>query len=114
MHQRPRRTARTLHRFTHPWEAAASLQLRAGDPRALDAYEAHGRIVAGTLDAHLDRLAATWIDHHNAGRSIAVVASTNDHVDAINRAIQTARRNAGHLEAERATLIAGGETASRR
>ena len=53
----------TLHRFTHPWEAAASLQLRAGDPRALDAYEAHGRIVAGTLDAHLDRLAATWIDH---------------------------------------------------
>src|ERR1700749_1352036 len=32
----------TLHRFTHPWEAAASLQLRAGDPKALDHYEAHG------------------------------------------------------------------------
>ncbi len=55
----------TLHRFTHPWEAAASLQLRAGDPRALDAYEAHGRIVAGTLDAHLDRLATAWIDHQS-------------------------------------------------
>jgi conjugative relaxase-like TrwC/TraI family protein len=49
-----------LYRFTHPWEAAASLQLRSGDPRALDAYEAHGRIIAGTLDEHLDRLAAIW------------------------------------------------------
>ena len=27
-----------LHRFTHHWQAAASLQLRAGDPRALDAH----------------------------------------------------------------------------
>ena len=78
-----------LHRFTHPWEAAASLQLRRGDPAALDAYEAHGRIVAGTLDDHLARIAATWIDHHDSGRTIAVVASTNDHVDAINHAIQT-------------------------
>ena len=46
-----------LHRFTHPWEAAASLQLRRGDPAALDAYEAHGRIIAGTLDDHLARIA---------------------------------------------------------
>ncbi len=33
-----------IHRFTHPWEADASLQLRAGDPDALDTYEHHGRI----------------------------------------------------------------------
>ena len=68
-----------LHRFTHAWEAAASLLLRCGDPRGLDAYAAHGRIVAGTLDEHLDRLATTWLDHHDTGRSVAVVASTNDH-----------------------------------
>ena len=78
---------------------------------ALDAYEAHGRIVAGTLDEHLDRLAATWIDHHHSGRSIAVVASTNDHVDTINHAIQTARLTAGHLDPDVATRIAAGETA---
>ncbi len=84
-----------LHRFTHAWEAAASLQLRRGDPAALDAYEAHGRIVAGTLDDHLARIAATWIDHHDTGRSLAIVASTNDHVDTINHAIQTARLDAG-------------------
>jgi conjugative relaxase-like TrwC/TraI family protein len=38
-----------IHRFSHPWEPAASLRLRAGDPAVLDAYEAHGRIVPGTL-----------------------------------------------------------------
>ena len=93
------------------WEAAASLQLRRGDPAALDAYEAHGRIVAGTLDDHLARIAATWIDHHDTGRTLAVVASTNDHVDTINHAIQTARLAAGHLDPTMATRIAGGETA---
>jgi ATP-dependent exoDNAse (exonuclease V) alpha subunit len=29
-----------VHRFTHAWEAEASLLLRAGDPRALHPYEA--------------------------------------------------------------------------
>ena len=56
-----------IHRFTEPWEAAASLMLRAGDPRGLDVYEAHGRIIAGTLDEHLDRIATSWIDRHQAG-----------------------------------------------
>ena len=53
-----------LHRFTHPWEAAASLRLRAGDPAVLDVYEAHGRITAGTFDEHLDRLAARVARRH--------------------------------------------------
>ena len=58
-----------LHRFNHDWEAAASLQLRSGDPRALDAYEAHDRIIPGTLDDHLaamadivDRTSTAWRD----------------------------------------------------
>jgi conjugative relaxase-like TrwC/TraI family protein len=100
-----------LHRFTHPWEVAASLKLRRGDPTALDAYEAHGRIVAGTLDDHLLRIAATWIGHHDSGATIAVVASTNDHVDTINHAVQTARLAVGHLDPTMATPIAAGETA---
>ena len=36
-----------LHRFTHDWEAAASLMLRSCDPHAFDAYEAHDRIRPG-------------------------------------------------------------------
>ena len=58
-----------LHRFTHHWEAAASLQLRCGDPGAFDAYEAHGRIIPGTLDEHLARMADTWIDQPRRGPS---------------------------------------------
>ena len=104
-------TLERLHRFTHRWEAAASLQLRCGDPRALDAYEAHDRIVPGTLEQHLDRIAATWIDHHQDGRTIALVASTNDQVDTINHAVQATRLAAGHLDPELATRIAPGETA---
>ena len=100
-----------LHRFTHPWEAAASLQLRCGDPSAFDAYEAHGRIIPGTLDDHLARMADTWIAGHDEGRPVALVASTNDHVDTINRAVQQARLDAGHLDPDVATRIAGGDHA---
>ena len=100
-----------LHRFTHRWEAAASLQLRAGDPRAFDAYQAHGRIVAGTLVDHLHRIAEGWIDAHQQGRTLAVVASTNDHVDLINRAVQFARFNVGHLDRQDGVRLAAGEVA---
>ncbi len=57
-----------IHRFTHPWEAAASLQLRACDPVAIDAYEAHGRIVAGPLADQLDRIARDWLGHNTDGQ----------------------------------------------
>jgi conjugative relaxase-like TrwC/TraI family protein len=100
-----------LHRFSQRWEEAASLQLRAGNPRALDAYEAHGRVVAGTIDDHLGRLAVAWIAHTTAGRSVAITAATNDHVDAINAAVQEARRRIGQLDAHCTTAIGGGEHA---
>jgi hypothetical protein len=98
-----------LHRFTHDWEAAASLLLRSGDPRALDAYEAHDRIIPGSIADHLERIALTWIEHRQRGETVDLVASTNDHVDAINRWVQAARLDAGHLDGERAVPIAGGE-----
>jgi conjugative relaxase-like TrwC/TraI family protein len=100
-----------LHRFGEPWEAAASLQLRAGDPRALDAYQAHDRVLAGPLDHHLHRLAVAWIAHTTAGRTVAITAATNDHVDTINAAIQAARRRLGQLNPDQAVSIAGGEVA---
>ena len=100
-----------VHRFTHRWEAAASLRLRSGDPRAFDAYETHGRIIPGTLDEHLVRMADTWITAHHAGQTVALIASTNEHVERINTAVQHARYVAGELEPGAATQIAGGEIA---
>jgi conjugative relaxase-like TrwC/TraI family protein len=100
-----------VHRFTHPWEAQASLKVRAGDSQALDAYEAHGRIVPGTLDEHLDAIAQAWVDRHRNGDTVAVVASTNDHVDLLNDAIQTQRITLGDLDRSTAVVIGGGEQA---
>jgi conjugative relaxase-like TrwC/TraI family protein len=101
----------TIHRFRHPWERHASLQLRAANPDALDAYEAHGRVTAGTFDTLAGDAARQWIDHTAAGRSVAVVAETNAHVDALNHAIQDQRRRLGHLGG-RAARVAGNETAA--
>jgi hypothetical protein len=100
-----------LHRFTHQWEAAASLQLRCGDPRAFDAYEAHDRIIPGPLQDHLAAIADLWIEHYAGGGTVALVASTNDHVDAINHAVQAARIAAGQLKPNNVAAIAGGECA---
>jgi conjugative relaxase-like TrwC/TraI family protein len=100
-----------IHRFTHHWEAEASLQLRVGDPRALDAYEAHGRIRAGIIDEHLAWIGQRWIDNHHRGHPTALVASTNEHVDILNAAVQTARITAGHLDPGTAVAIGGGEHA---
>jgi conjugative relaxase-like TrwC/TraI family protein len=100
-----------IHRFTHAWEADASLQLRAGEPAALDRYEAHGRIQPGTLDEHLDRVAADWLSLTGTGRTVAVTASSNQHVHALNNTIQHARLDAGHLDPDSAVPIAGGERA---
>ena len=100
-----------IHRFTQPWEAAASLLLRRGDPHGIDAYIDHGRVIADTFDHHLERLATTWLDTHAQYGVAAISASSNDHVDAINAAVQDARITAGHLDPTCAITIGGGERA---
>ena len=72
-------------------------------PSRPDVYEAHDRIIAGPLDDHLARIATLWIDRHQAGETTAMVASSNDHIDAINAAVQAARISAGHLDLERSS-----------
>jgi hypothetical protein len=100
-----------IHRFTHPWEAATSLQLRAGDCDALDAYQGHGRIHAGRLEDHLTGIARDWLTLTATGQTVAVTASSNQHVDTLNKTIQHARLHAGHLDPATAVPIAGGECA---
>ncbi|MGH9286721.1 MAG: MobF family relaxase [Acidimicrobiales bacterium] len=101
----------TIHRFRHRWEQAASLQLRAANPDALDAYIRHGRVTAGTVEGLVAEAARRWLAHTAAGQRVAVVAETNDHVDALNGAIQRQRRVHGQLGA-RAVRVGGGETAA--
>jgi conjugative relaxase-like TrwC/TraI family protein len=101
----------TIHRFRQPWEQAASLQVRAGNVDALDAYIDHGRVTEGTFEQLAAEAARAWIDHTAAGRRVAVVAEANEQVDALNAAIQQARRQHGQL-GDRVVGVAGGETAA--
>jgi hypothetical protein len=101
----------TIHRFRHRWEQAASLQLRAGNVDALDAYIDHGRVTAGTFQQLATEAARRWIEHTAAGRRVAIVAETNEHVDALNAAIQQARRERGQL-GHKVVRVAGSETAT--
>ncbi len=110
---RPSRTYELarVHRFTHQWEAAASLQLRGGDATALDAYVEHDRVQPGSLDQHLERIAADWLAHAAAGRTVAVTASNNQQVDTLNDRIQHARLVIEQLDQTTVAPIADGECA---
>lgn len=100
----------TIHRFDQRWEQTASLGLRTGTPTALDRYFDHDRVRAGSFMSLQVDTARRWIDAHHAGQTVAVVAETNSHVDALNLAIQAARRDCGHLGRSTAG-IAGHEQA---
>ncbi|QTE29348.1 MobF family relaxase [Pengzhenrongella sicca] len=74
----------TLWRFTHAWEARASLELRHAQPTALDAYQAHGAISTGTSEQMLsDSLAAATTAREN-GRVAILQAVDNRTVNALN------------------------------
>ena len=97
----------TIHRFRHQWEQTASLELRSGKHTALDAYFDHGRVHADTFESIAGHAADRWIAANDAGRTVAVVAETNEHVDALNDAIQQARRRAGQLGAGTTSVARG-------
>ena len=100
-----------IHRFTHDWEAPASLRLRHGDLRALGTYESHGRIIPGTFEEHLDAIAAEWMQRHAAGETVAITAATNEHVDEINRTIRQLRARFGDTDTTTIAWVADGPVA---
>lgn len=73
-----------VRRFSAPWEAEASLRLRAGDVDALDMYDRHGRLrglptIDDAIDAGARAVAADLLD----GRSVLAVAGTNEQAAAV-------------------------------
>jgi len=87
-----------LHRFTHPWEADASLRLRAGDPAALRAYLDHDRIhpasdIQDAADAVFDR----WQEVVDAGRDALMLAQSWADVTALNTRARAAAIAQGHV-----------------
>lgn len=74
-----------VRRFTHAWEADASLRLREGDITALAEYDARGRVYHGPQDRVFDDAVALWLNGHLSGREALLMATSN----------QTAARLAG-------------------
>ena len=68
-----------VHRFTAPWEREASLQLRAGDHAAVDAYANHGRLRTGTLEEMQAAATRGWLADTLAGKQSLLIVGTNVH-----------------------------------
>ncbi len=99
-----------VRRFTSPWEKAASVELRAGSPDAIDAYESHGRVVEGSRDEMLDALYETWKQDVEEGKSSLMIAADLGTVGELNSRAQ-ADRIAARSVSEEGVTLSGGATA---
>ncbi|MGQ0481990.1 MAG: MobF family relaxase [Pseudonocardia sp.] len=78
-----------VRRFHQPWERAASLRLRAGDPSALDDYHREGRIHdGGTLEAAEIAASRGWLADTLAGKQSVLVVDTNEQAGRLNSALR--------------------------
>ncbi|CAL8978573.1 ATP-dependent RecD-like DNA helicase [Cellulomonas sp. T2.31MG-18] len=75
---------RSLWRFTHPWEAAATTALRDGNPRILDTYQEAGRIHAGPGESMLEEAYTAWSADVAAGYATVLLAPDTATVTALN------------------------------
>ncbi len=97
----------TIHRFTHAWEAAASLRLRARDPSILPAYVAHDRILEGSRPAMLDAALLAWREGRASGRDVLVMAGDNATADELSRRCRAERVWAGEVERDGVAIASG-------
>lgn len=95
----------TVRRFKTPagelssWEGEASLQLRQGDVRALDAYEAHGRLYGGAVEEMTAAAARGFLADTLAGKSSLLVVPTNQQATELSKDIQASLIARGRVDA---------------
>jgi hypothetical protein len=99
-----------VRRFRAGWEAAASVELRLGNERAIDAYAAHGRIAGGDRNDLLDAIYAAWKTDVGAGKSSLMIAADAATVSELNRRARADRVAAGTV-ADDGLRLADGQTA---
>ncbi len=96
--QLPRIELTRIHRFTHDWEAAASLHLRDGDHRALAAYDRHGRIHAHSSgDDAADAVFEQWQTGTHSGRDVLMMARSWTDVTALSLRARAAAERDGQI-----------------
>jgi hypothetical protein len=80
-----------IRRFSSEWEKAASIELRAGNTSAIDAYETHDRVTSGDRESLLDAIYAAWKADVAAGRSSLMIAGDTATVTELNRRARIGR-----------------------
>ena len=120
-HQHTTARLTVLHRFVHPWEAAATLRVRSGDPGVVDVYRREGRVTAGAPDDLLDEAVAAAAADTRAGKVVLLQAADTHTVLELNaRAHAAAVRdglvgtNGGVPLADDATAAVGDRVLTRR
>jgi len=81
-----------VHRFTEPWQAEASLALRRGDPGAVAAYAAAGRVRSAHPALAPQVIARTHARLTEAGDTVSITCASAGTAREINLAIQARRR----------------------
>jgi len=97
----------TVRRFDHAWEAAASLRLRARDPRILQVYLRHGRIVDGSRGQMIDEAFKAWRDAREKGTSILLMAGDNAAADELARRCRSALVQRGWVARDGVRIASG-------
>ncbi len=87
-----------VHRFTHPWERTASVDLRAGVPDTIDTYQGHGRVAGGDRDTMLDQLYEAWRTDVVAGKRSLMIAGDNQTVTELNQRARADRVATGDVQ----------------
>ena len=90
----------TVHRFTHAWERAASVRLRAGDVDVLAVYDAHGRIRGGTEQEMTAAAVRGYLADVLEGHSSVLVVRDNASAAELSGQIHAELVAAGRVAAE--------------
>ena len=97
----------TLHRFSNPAEATATLQLRTGDTSGLTFYSDADRVNGGSAQAMTEAVYAGWSADIKAGKVSVMSAATNTDVTALSARARADRVAIGDVEADGIALHDG-------
>ena len=90
----------SLFRFSQPWEARASLELRRAHPAALDAYERHGAFTGGSREEMLDAALDAFTAARDQGQVAVLQAADNRTVRDLNRLARSHGVRSGTVDRE--------------
>jgi conjugative relaxase-like TrwC/TraI family protein len=96
-----------VRRFRSPWEADASLQLRAGDPAGLAEYDRRARIVGGTAEEMEEAAYGAWLADTLRGKTSLLMAGTNEQAAALSSRARVDLIRLGRVDAAGLALADG-------